>query len=345
MIRREYVLAGLAAAGLAASAYEIRRLRNELAEAPGKPGEKRLSASALLAGVELGGTSVRVGVCFADAPAALVDATEIATGDPETTLRAIVAFLDRHAPFAALGVAAFGPVVLDPAAPRYGWVANTPKPRWRHFNILRHFARYRVPVGFDTDVNAPALAELRYGGHDTGTDAVAFMTVGTGVGVGLVLNGAPVHGLQHPEGGHVLAARHAGDEHWAPGKCVEDLCGADAIAARIGVDQERLHTVSDEHPAWDSVAFYLAQLCLSVTYMVSPHVIVLSGGVMKRAVLFPKIRAHFKEMNNGYITHPRVSEQLDRYIVPSAFGNDIGIIGALELARRAALGISRPSLQ
>lgn len=165
MIRRDYVVAGLAAAGLAASVYEIRRLRHEVSVLREEPAPAGPPRSALLAAVELGGTTVRCGVAYFDSPTTLVDATEIATRDPQTTMRAIVMFLDRHAPFVSLGIASFGPVQLDVRSPRYGFITNTPKTRWRHFNLLRHFAKYDVPTAFDTDVNAPALAELRVGGH------------------------------------------------------------------------------------------------------------------------------------------------------------------------------------
>lgn len=164
-MRREYVIAGVAAAGLAASFYEIRRLRNALSELREDETPTVPARSALLAAVELGGTTVRCGVAYFDSPTTLVDAVEIPTRDPQTTMRAIVMFLDRHAPFAALGVASFGPVQLDTRSPRYGFITNTPKTRWRHFNLLRHFAKYNVPTTFDTDVNAPALAELRVGDH------------------------------------------------------------------------------------------------------------------------------------------------------------------------------------
>lgn len=151
-----------------------------------------------------------------------------------------------------------------------------------------------------------------------------------------------MHGLVHPEGGHVLVRGREGDHAAERGRpCVEDVACAGAIAERVGLAPNRLHTVPDSHPVWDDVAHYLAQLCLTITYMVSPHVIVLSGGVLTRQSLFPRIRKHFATFNAGYIAHPRVTQELDKYIVPSRFGNSVGIIGALELARRAALRTDR----
>ena len=168
--------------------------------------------------------------------------------------------------------------------------------------------------------------------------SLAFITVGTGIAVGLVINGKAVHGLIHPEGGHVLAVPRAGDRLASRGHvCIEDVANAGAIAERVGCSPSQLDSISDSHAVWDDVAYYLGQLCLTVTYMVSPHVIVMSGGVMRRLSLFPRIRKHFATLNSGYITHPRIIHELDKYIVPSRFGNRVGIIGALELSRRAAL--------
>lgn len=361
MVRKDYLLAGLAAAGLTASIFEIQRLRNELHEHkvsnPSGPNEP--ARSALLAAVELGGTTVRCAVAYFDQPTNLIDACEIPTQDPKTTLADIRRFLDQFAPFVSLGVASFGPVDLDPRSPTYGYILNTPKVNWKNFGLLKQLcASYPVPTKFDTDVNAPALAELRVGDHGADVRSVAYITVGTGIGVGLVVNGSAVHGLVHPEGGHVLVAGKPGDRTVVSGRtCVEDVACAGAIAERVGCSPDKLPQVKDEHPVWESVcthflfafgfellthslsmkvSYYLAQLCLSITYMVSPHVIVISGGVMNRKSLYPRIRKHFSVLNAGYITHRRVTTEIDRYIVPSKFGNS-GIIGALELARLAAI--------
>jgi fructokinase len=165
----------------------------------------------------------------------------------------------------------------------------------------------------------------------------AYITVGTGIGVGLVINGAPVHGLMHPEGGHVMPARHPQDTYQGFTKLhpasVESMAAAKACAERCAVDPQDLPAVSDSHPAWDFVAYYIAQLCVSIMFMVSPHVIVLSGGIMQRHSLFPRIRKHFATLNDGYVNVPRIFSELDQYIVPSSFGDNCGIIGALELAR------------
>jgi len=163
--------------------------------------------------------------------------------------------------------------------------------------------------------------------------------VGTGVGVGLVVNGGAIHGLVHPEGGHVLVVGRPGDRVAASGRaCVEDVCCAGAISERVGCSPSELKDVPESHPVWDDVSYYLAQLVLTITYIASPQVVVLSGGIMNRESLFPKIRKHFTGLQNGYLRHPRLLSELDQYIVPSRFGDSVGIIGALELARRASIG-------
>lgn len=305
------------------------------------PAVQTLDPPVLLAAVELGGTSCRAAVAYSNDPATLVEETEVKTADPKSTLSHLVEFLGKHAPFAALGVASFGPIDMDPVSETYGYITTTPKLGWKNVNVLGHFQHFRVPIGFDTDVNAPALAELKYGGHVG--DSCAYITVGTGIGVGLVVGDRPIHGLVHPEGGHVMVRRRENDEYkgWAdihPGS-VESMASARACAERAGVEPTDLANLEDDNPVWDEISYYLAQLCITVCYIASPHVIVMSGGVMKRKILFDKIRSTFKKLNEGYIAADRVIHHLDDYIVPSKYGNNIGIIGAVELARRAAVGL------
>lgn len=299
----------------------------------------RLPSSALLAAVELGGTSCRVAVAYADQPTVIADETELPTTDPRSTIADILRFLRKYAPFAALGIASFGPLDLDPSSPTYGHLTTTQKLGWQNFDLLGAFAEFPVPLGLDTDVNAPALAEMRYGGHED-ISSCAFITVGTGIGVGLAVDHAPLHGLMHPEGGHIMVLRRDGDAYkgWCRmhPHCIESMAAARACADRAGVEPAYLSDLADDNPVWDDIAYYLAQLCITVTYMASPHVIVLSGGIMKRSVLFEKIRKHYVKLNNGYISVDRIKNHIDKFIVPSKFGNQIGIIGAIELARRAA---------
>lgn len=327
-------------------------------------GGGELEPDALLAGVELGGTSCRAAVAYARDPTKMIAVHEVpTTPDANATLSDLVTFLRQHVPFRAVGVASFGPVDLDKKSATYGYITTTPKPGWQNVNVLSYFSPLGAPLGFDTDVNAPALAELRYGGfvdrapaasasagedsssRSSSMNSCAYVTVGTGIGVGLVVDGKPVHGLVHPEGGHIMPLKRASDTYkgWSNihRDSVESMASARACAERAGVmDPKLLATqVGDDDPVWDDVAYYLAQLCVTVCYVASPHVIVLSGGVMKRSVLFDKIRKQFETLNEGYIAVNKILNRLDEYIVPSKYGNDIGIIGAIELARTAALNM------
>lgn len=332
-IYRAAAYTGAFAAGAAATYLYQKRF------AKSTPSGPPLASTALLAAVELGGTSCRAAVAYADDPCTLVDIIELPTEDPTTTLPAIVNWLHTHSPFVSLGIASFGPLDLDTSSPTYGYITTTPKPGWQNCPLLSFFRPFRVPIGFDTDVNAPALAEQRYGRHPG--DSCAYITVGTGVGVGLVVHGRPVHGLVHPEGGHVMALRKDDDKYagWLTmhRQSIESMASARACAERAGVSTVDLAELKDENPVWDDIAYYLAQLCLSICYIASPHVIILSGGVMKRSILFDKIRSEFLRLNEGYIAADLVMNHIDKYIVPSEYGNDIGIIGAIELSRRAAL--------
>lgn len=329
-----------AAAAFALGATATHLVHRYFPSTPTPASPSSLPATALLAAVELGGTTCRAAVAFADDPTKLFDETEVPTTDPLTTISHILRFLRSHAPFVSLGVASFGPLDLDTNSNTYGFITTTPKRGWKHTDLLSYFSEFHVPIGFDTDVNAPAMAEFRYGNHPG--DSCAYVTVGTGIGVGLVINGKPVHGLVHPEGGHIMALRKVGDVYsgWEDihPMSVESMASARACAERTGVQMKDLASVSDSHPAWDDVAYYLAHLCLCICYIASPHVIVLSGGVMKRRILFKKIRNIFSSLNNGYISSEAVLNHLDTYIVPSAYANEIGIIGAIELARHAAIG-------
>jgi fructokinase len=220
-----------------------------------------------------------------------------------------------------VGIAAFGPVDLDPASKTYGYITATPN----------------LPVGFDTDTNAPALAESLWG-DARGEDSILYLTVGTGIGGGIVVNGKLIHGLMHPEVGH-LAIPH--DRVLDPfpgicpyhGDCLEGLANGPAIQARWNRVPSDL---PPDHPAWDLEAGYLALGLLNLILTVSPRRIVLGGGVMQQAHLFPRIRRNVLELLNGYIPALGGSVNLDPYISPPSLGSLVGISGALALAMQAA---------
>ncbi|MBW8784640.1 MAG: ROK family protein [Novosphingobium sp.] len=265
----------------------------------------------------------------------------IATADPATTLGAVGEFL-RDArrelgPLAGLGIASFGPVQLDPAAPDYGRILVTPKPGWQGAAILETLAQAAAcPAAIDTDVNVAALAEVRLGAG-AGCGDLVYVTVGTGIGAGVISGGRPVHGLLHPEAGHMKLRRHPADVDFAGvcpfhGDCCEGLASGPAIAARSGAPAEALDR---DHPHWAIVADTLGQLCAALTLALSPQRMVLGGGVMNRGHLFPAIRTAAAEALGGYIAPLRERAAVDALIVPPRCPVP-GLAGAFLLAIDAA---------
>mmetsp|Transcript_69813 Transcript_69813/g.191570 ORF Transcript_69813/g.191570 Transcript_69813/m.191570 type:complete len:348 (-) Transcript_69813:191-1234(-) len=306
----------------------------------------------VLAAVEGGGTSWVVAIAH-DTPGNIVDRAEFPTTTPAETLGHCAAWL-RDREYDALGVASFGPVDLQPRSATYGFITTTPKPGWQYADVLGPLRAVRpdVPFAFDTDVNAPAMAEfMRMQSQAAQARAppptsCCYITIGTGVGVGLVVNGAPVHGLMHPEGGHVATPRRAVDlsfEGSNPkdcfgGACAENMCCSLALAKRAGLPSTAgLAKLDDAHDAWDAAAHYIGAMCANIVLLASPERIVLSGGIMQRALLFPKIRAAVQAQLNGYIQLPQITTQdgIDAFVAPSFFGNSAGVVGALTLAQKA----------
>lgn len=234
-----------------------------------------------------------------------------------------------------VGVASFGPVELNPADEKYGYITSTPKAEWRDTPLLRIIASqlgFHREIGFNTDVNAAALAEFKLGRHKC-EHSLAYVTVGTGIGVGVICDGKILRGLVHTEGGHVVVQRHPKDTGTSVcpfhSFCAEGLSTNVALASRLGVAVDTLETVSDAEEVWEFEAFYLAQVCLNITLLLSPEVIVLGGGVMKREKLLPMVRARFRELLNHYVAHPKL--QSDDYIVSPFLANS-GMMGAALLA-------------
>lgn len=291
----------------------------------------------LIAGVELGGT--KCVVILARGPDAIEEEARIPTTRPDETMARIEALLDQWRGFAAIGIASFGPVSIDPEAGDYGLVRVTTKPHWSHADVARRIAaRYPVPVGFHTDVVGAALAEARWGAA-RGLGDLSYVTVGTGVGVGLIAGGRPVDGLTHAELGHVRPPRAPGDD-WPGacpfhGACVEGLAAGSAIAARTGKRGEELPA---DHPAWDYAAQALGHLLATLVLTGIPRRIVMGGGVMVGSqFLFPRVRAALKANLNGYIAIPAV-EDVDTYVVPATLGADAGPLGAIVLGEQALAG-------
>jgi fructokinase len=286
-------------------------------------------------GVETGGTWI---VCaLGTGPGELVAEETFRTAGSRETLARIGDFFEAHARPAAIGVGSFGPVDLNPDSPTWGHVTTTPKPGWSHTPVAPVLAqRLGVPIQFETDVNAAALGEHRWGaGRDV--ESLCYLTVGTGIGAGLVIAGRPVHGLIHPEVGHLRIPHDRQRDPFAGscpvhGDCWEGLACGDAIAQRWEVDPR---TLGDDHPAWALEAEYLALGILSIVCVVSPQRVIVGGGVMEHGPLLTAVRVRLRELLGGYLESAMLDGEIDRYLVAPALGDRAGVLGAISLAQTA----------
>jgi len=293
------------------------------------------AAPPLFGCIEAGGTKFVLGV--ARDPDTVLRTARIPTTTPDETLAAALEFFTaaqaEWGAVDALGIASFGPVDLDRSSPGWGRIVDTPKPGWSGTDLVGPFARaLDCPVGFDTDVNGAILAESLWGAA-TGADIAVYVTVGTGIGGGALVEERPVHGSRHPEMGHILPRRHPDDRDFVGtcpfhGDCLEGLASGPAIAARWGAS---LSELGPDHPAHDIVAYYLAQLVVAQQALLSPRRIVLGGGVLGTPGLLDRVRDHAARMANGYFgTHDYAT-----LIVAPGLGDRAGLLGALALAQRA----------
>lgn len=288
-------------------------------------------------GIEAGGTKFVCGVC--DSKGRVLERQTFPTVTPLETIPQVAAYFtatEATYPLSGIGLASFGPVDLNPASATYGFITSTPKPGWRNFGIkpeLEKLLERKIPI--ETDVNAAMLSESIWGAAAGLQDAI-YITVGTGIGAGLLVNGALVHGLLHPEIGHM---RVRTSEEWGDFKgvcifhdyCLEGLASGPAIQARWGQPAEEL---PPDHPAWDEEANILAEGITYLILTVAPQVVILGGGVMSQGQLFPTIQKRVQELLNGYLQHPAILERIEEYIVPPKLGKNAGLMGASALARR-----------
>ena len=289
----------------------------------------------LIGALEAGGTKM---VCSIGNPeGGVLQRASFQTLTPDVTVPQIVDFIGKF-DVKALGIGSFGPLDLNPASPTYGNITKTPKKEWIDYPLMTTLKNaLGVPTGIDTDVNAAALAEYTMGAGK-GRGSLLYVTVGTGIGGGFVTDGRMIHGLVHPEMGHMILAPLEGDtmpDGVCPyhRHCLEGLASGPAIEKRWGLSAKLM---TEDHPAWELEATYLAQMCVNMIVTVSPEVIVLGGGVMQQAHLFPKIRAKVLDLLGGYVSSPSITpEGIDSYIVPPALGVNSGVIGALLLGARA----------
>ena len=289
--------------------------------------------------IEAGGTKF---VCAVGTGPQDLETYQIPTTSPQATIESAAAFLTEKAgrELRAVGIASFGPVGLDPAAPSYGHITSTPKLEWRDFDFAGSIGRaLGVPIGFDTDVNGAALGEARWGAAQGLTDFV-YLTVGTGIGGGAVSGGRVIHGLVHPEMGHIRIPHDLARDPYPGicpyhGDCLEGLASGPAMEARWGVPASGL---GPDHPAWALEARYLALGIASFVCTLSPQRVIVGGGVMQQAHLLDAVRSEFVQVLNGYVQAPEITERVDGFIVPPLLGARAGVLGALALAEQAARG-------
>lgn len=278
--------------------------------------------------IEAGGTKF---VCaVADEELSIIERISIPTTLPEETLAQVFDFFDRYE-LKGLGVGSFGPIDVNEQSETYGYITSTPKNGWRNIDLLGLLkARYALPIAWTTDVNAAAYGEMHLGAGRN-TQNCLYLTVGTGVGGGAVVQGSILHGFSHPEMGHISVTRHPEDylESTCPyhDHCLEGLAAGPAVEKRTGVKGQ---LVEAGHAVWELEAFYLAQALMNYTLILSPEKIILGGGVMKQTHLLEKIRQSLEEQLGGYVSLP------DDYIVGCGLGDNSGTIGCLLLAKEGA---------
>lgn len=280
-------------------------------------------------GIEAGGTKF---VCaVADENQKIIEKVSIPTTTPEETFEQVFHFFDHYS-LEAMGIGSFGPIGIDESKENYGFVLATPKKGWANYDFLGTMKkRYDIPFAWTTDVNAAAFGELKQGAAQ-GKDSCIYLTVGTGIGAGVVLNGEIFQGIAHPEMGHIRIKRHPQDDYEGTcpyhKDCLEGLAAGPSLEARTGIKGQDL---PKDHPVWDIQAYYIAQALMNYALTLAPEVIILGGGVMNQDHLLQNIRRQFVEQMAGYMETPAPEEYIVRWGMP----NESGIIGSLLLAKEA----------
>lgn len=288
-------------------------------------------------GIEAGGTKF---VCMVgNDPDHILNEVRFPTITPCETVEKVIQFFlpySKNGELAAVGIASFGPLDLNPDSPTYGYITTTPKPGWSQVDLYSEVQRrLNVPVAFDTDVNAAAFGEQYWIPQNRSLDPFVYITVGTGIGVGVIVNGVPLHGLMHAEAGH-FALPHNLQKDPFPGvcpyhnDCLEGLASGLAMHTRWGQRPEELEGFD---VAWDLETDYLALALVNLIYAYSPQRIILGGGVSRHPGLLEDIRCKVRQLINGYIQSPMLADRMDEYILPPALGNRSGGLGAIAMAK------------
>ncbi len=283
----------------------------------------------LLGALEAGGTKMVMAI--GNEHGEILEQRSIPTETPEITVPTMIEYY-RSKGIEALGIGSFGPIDPDKSSRTYGYITSTPKLAWANFDIVGSMKKeLKVPVGFDTDVNASALGEVTWGSL-RGLSSGIYITIGTGVGVGVYVNGSLLHGMLHPEAGHILLSKHPEDtyEGICPyhRNCLEGFATGPAIEQRW---HQKAYELTDRPEVWEMEAYYIAQGLVNLILTLSPHRIVLGGGVMHQEQLFPLIRRKVAELLNGYIKTSQLDD-LEHYIVPASLKDNQGIMGCIRLA-------------
>lgn len=279
--------------------------------------------------IEAGGTKF---VCaVSDENFTIKERVSIPTTTPEETMTEVFSFFDQYE-LTAIGIGSFGPIDVNKESDTYGYITSTPKTAWKFYDFLGSVKnRYSVPIGWTTDVNAAALGEIKLGAAK-GLKSCVYLTVGTGIGGGAVINGELLEGYGHPEMGHIPVRLHPNETYKGTcpyhGDCLEGIAAGPAIEGRFG---KKGHLLADQEEVWEMEAYYLAQALMNYTLILSPERIVLGGGVMKQKQLYPLVRQKFAELINDYVQVP----DLEQYIVAPGLEDNAGIIGSLLLAADA----------
>jgi fructokinase len=296
---------------------------------------RRRPPVSLFGGVETGGSKWECAV--GGGPDNLLATATIPTTTPEETIDSLIAFFEHEPPVAAIGIGSFGPIDQKSTSPTWGHITTTPKPGWAYTDVAQEIRRrLSVPVAFDTDVNAAALGEHRWGAAQ-GLDTFCYITIGTGIGGGGMARGNLLHGLIHPEFGHMRIPHDRDADPYdgaCPyhGDCWEGLASGWAIEARWGSPPEELADVDE---VWELEACYLALGMVSVICVLSPERIVLGGGVMNQPGLLPLVQRKVSSLMNGYLDTAAVTEGVARYVSSPALGSRSGVLGAIALAETA----------
>ncbi|MBT2759244.1 ROK family protein [Mesobacillus foraminis] len=287
----------------------------------------------LIGGIEAGGTKFICGI--GNEKGEILESISFPTEAPDLTLEKCIAFFKDKA-VESIGVGTFGPINLERDSSHYGFITTTPKEGWANFDFLGTLKKeFQIPLGWDTDVNAAALAESRWGAAK-GLSSCIYFTIGTGIGMGALIEGNLIHGLVHPEAGHLSVRSHEKDDFRGicpfHGDCLEGMASGPAIEKRWNL---KGYDIPKNHPAWDLEAYYISRAVTGAILMLSPKKIILGGGVMNQHHLFPMIRKQVQQELNQYINAEDIIFGIDDYIVPPGLGSRAGLCGAMALGMDA----------